>query len=142
MISSVRKTTKTATFTRMLQRSMYVLKIANATRNHASAFVQRSRPRAPPRRSSRRPARTTKMPSAEPEAAVRRERRRPEDVAVAELPHAGEELHEPAVEERRADPDQVRDERRVVPAEQERRQRERGEPSGAGSAAGTASIEW
>ena len=28
----------TATLTRVLQRSMYVLKIANASRNHATAF--------------------------------------------------------------------------------------------------------
>jgi len=38
--SSVRKTPKTAMFTRMLPISMYVLKTANANRNHASAFVR------------------------------------------------------------------------------------------------------
>src|SRR4051795_12398927 len=36
VISSVRKTRKTATLTRELQKSMYVLKMANASRNHAS----------------------------------------------------------------------------------------------------------
>src|SRR6266542_1489360 len=35
VISSVRKTPMTAMFTRRLQRSMYVLKIANESRNHA-----------------------------------------------------------------------------------------------------------
>src|SRR5438874_9707351 len=38
VISRVRKTPNTAMLTRLLQRSMYVLKIANASRNHASAF--------------------------------------------------------------------------------------------------------
>src|SRR4051812_2399078 len=36
VISSVRNTRNVAAFTRMLQSSMYVLKIAKATRNHAS----------------------------------------------------------------------------------------------------------
>src|SRR5581483_5408536 len=40
VISSVRNTRNTAPLTRMLQSSMYVLKIANASRNHASAFVR------------------------------------------------------------------------------------------------------
>jgi len=40
VISRVRNTPKTATLTRMLQRSMYVLKTANARRNQASAFVR------------------------------------------------------------------------------------------------------
>src|SRR4051812_8270856 len=40
VISSVRKTMNTAVLTRMLQSSMYVLKIANANRNHASPFVR------------------------------------------------------------------------------------------------------
>ena len=38
--SSVRKTTNTASDTRVLLISMYVLKIANAKRYHASAFVR------------------------------------------------------------------------------------------------------
>src|SRR5579884_2073527 len=38
VISRVRKTPKTATLTRVLQRSMYVLKTANAKRNQASAL--------------------------------------------------------------------------------------------------------
>ena len=50
-----------------------------------------------------------------------------EDVAVAELPHTGEQLDEPTVEKRQPDPDQVRDERRVVPAQDEGRERERRE---------------
>jgi hypothetical protein len=40
VISSVRKTMNTAAFTRMLAISMYVLKTANANRNHASALVR------------------------------------------------------------------------------------------------------
>src|SRR5690242_18773545 len=40
VISSVRKTRKTAMLTRRLQKSMYVLKIANANRNHASPLVR------------------------------------------------------------------------------------------------------
>src|SRR5205823_512114 len=40
VISSVRNTRNTAPLTRMLQSSMYVLKIANASRNQASAFVR------------------------------------------------------------------------------------------------------
>ena len=63
----------------------------------------------------------------EPKASIRRERGRAEDVSVGELPHAGAELDEAAVEQRRPEPDAVGDERRVVPAEQERRERERGE---------------
>src|SRR3954449_2087383 len=63
----------------------------------------------------------------EPEPAVRRERGGAEDVAVPELPHAGEELHHAAVEQRGAEPDHVRDERRVVPAQHERGERERGQ---------------
>jgi hypothetical protein len=39
VISSVRKTAKTAPFTRVLQKSMYVLKIANENKNHASPFA-------------------------------------------------------------------------------------------------------
>src|SRR5262245_55261934 len=49
----------------------------------------------------------------------------PKTVAVPELPHAGEELHESAVEQPEPDPDHVRDERRVVAAEYEGGERER-----------------
>ena len=56
-------------------------------------------------------------------------------MAVPELPHAGEELDDPAVEEREPDPDEIGDEARVVPAQDEGRQRERCETerSGVGS---------
>ena len=40
MISGVRKTMNTAVLTRVLAISMYVLKTANANRNHASASVR------------------------------------------------------------------------------------------------------
>src|SRR5215468_10653803 len=40
VIWSVSKTPKTAMLTRTLQRSMYVLKIANATTNQPAAFVR------------------------------------------------------------------------------------------------------
>ena len=40
MISRVRKTAKTARLTRLLQSSMYVLKIANENRNQASPFAR------------------------------------------------------------------------------------------------------
>src|SRR3954449_12220347 len=66
-------------------------------------------------------------PEREPEAAVGRERRRAEDVAVPDLPHPGEELHHPAVEERCPEPDDVGDERGVVPAQHEGGQGERGQ---------------
>src|SRR5579885_586184 len=40
VISRVRNTRKTAAFTRVAHNIMYVLKIANASRNHASPFVR------------------------------------------------------------------------------------------------------
>src|SRR5690242_9806162 len=61
VISSVRKTRNTARLTRMLCSSMYVLKIANAIRNHASAFV-RFEPASPPANVFETSARTTTEP--------------------------------------------------------------------------------
>src|SRR6185312_6419364 len=60
--SSVAKTTNTATLTRVDHISMYVLKIANASRNQASAFGRFAPASAPPKLFEVT-ARTTKMPS-------------------------------------------------------------------------------
>jgi len=76
-------------------------------------------------------------PEPEPESPVGRERGRAEDVPIPELPHPGEELRHAAVEERRPDPDEVRDERGVVSAQQERRQRETGESERSGISDGS-----
>ena len=78
----------------------------------------------------RRPGEHDERPESEPEPAVGRERGCPEDVPVSELPHTREQLGQAAVEERGSEPDDVGDERRVVPTQQKRRQRERGEPQG------------
>ena len=60
----------------------------------------------------------------EPEAAVGRERGRAKDVPVPELPHTGEQLGNASVEEGQSDPEDVRDEGRVVAAEHEGGERE------------------
>src|SRR5206468_4055652 len=62
VISSVRKTMKTAPLTRVDQSSMYVLKIANATRNHATAFGRFAPARAAAKLFEST-ARVTKIPS-------------------------------------------------------------------------------
>jgi hypothetical protein len=60
--SRVRKTRKTATLTCVDQSSMYVLKIANASRYHATAFGRFAPSSAPPKLFETT-ASTTKMPS-------------------------------------------------------------------------------
>src|SRR5438094_6320373 len=63
VISSVTKTPVTATLTRVAQNSMYVLKIANAIRNHASE-LSRSAPFSRPANPLDPDSSTTNMPSA------------------------------------------------------------------------------
>ena len=81
-------------------------------------------------RSGRRREELHEGPERQPERAVGRERGRAERVAGAELPHAGEQLREPAIGEREAEHDRLAaraDKPGVEHAEHERGERERGE---------------
>jgi hypothetical protein len=91
------------------------LKIANASRNQKA--VQQVGARDSPRDRFGHQDERHEEPQRHPKATVGRERGGAEDVAVPEFPHPGEELGEAAVEEGEPEPRHVRNEGRVVTAQ-------------------------
>src|SRR6185312_8257630 len=81
----------------------------------------------------------------EPERAVRRERERAKGVALAELPHSGEQLREAAIEQRErkhADQQAAVKQVCVEDTENERRHREAGQAEWARVANGRRGYGW
>ena len=103
-----------------------MLNMRNANRNHASEFDRSAAGEAGSEALSA-VSKTTKMPSESQNAPYVENAVAPKTLRLR-TPAFRRATAKPALEKGGCDPDQVRDERRVVPTQQERRQRETGQP--------------